>query len=116
MKKDKQELRDYNPELVEEIAKLLWVNNSEYQWIIYENSPERKEYIELARKVLDVVRKDFVSNEEIEDKCPKCKMPRKSICNIECYCALVKNGYISKESYDAHIKKLYKLKEQGEKR
>jgi len=63
------------------------------------------------KQKLNVVKKDFVSKEEIEDICPICKMPRKSLCDIECYCDSVKNGHISKESYKAHMRNLRKLKE-----
>ena len=46
----------------------------------------------------------FEDRKELEDTCPKCHMPRKSICDIECYCVSLKNGHISQKEYDKHIK------------
>jgi|WetSurMetagenome_2_1015567.scaffolds.fasta_scaffold185184_2 hypothetical protein len=62
MKKDKQELRDYNPELVEELAMLLY-NQQTFTTLanmrpwIKAIDEDKDYYFELVRKVLDVVRK-----------------------------------------------------------
>jgi hypothetical protein len=70
---------------------------------------DKDKIINMQEKIiinLGIALANSIRRENIEDKCPKCKMPRKSICDIECFCDSVKNGHITQKDYDKHIKRL----------